>query len=111
MGRAWAIASARSACRTIHQDLFRQQVARYFWPGSFGTGFGYKNLCEPNLLRAELRAERVVPVVGDLADRLEEVFELFEVEARQPAQGAHHHLVTVRVDRERRVGGGEKRQL
>ena len=48
--------------------------------------------------RAKVATQRVVPVVGHLADRLEQVLEFFVVEARQPSQGSNDHLAPLRVD-------------
>ena len=55
------------------------------------------------LLGPELGAERIVPVVGDLADRLEQVLELFVVQPGKASQGADDDLVAVCVDGKRRV--------
>ena len=51
----------------------------------------------------ELLLERVVPLVGDLADRLEQVLELLVIEPREAPERAHEDLVLLRVDRERGV--------
>jgi len=68
-------------------------------------------LFERRLLRPELRAEGVVPVVCDLAHRLEQILELFVVEAGKAPQRAHHDLIAIGVDGERRVGGSQEREL
>src|SRR3954452_9155769 len=62
-------------------------------------------------LAAKFGAERIVPVVGDLAHGLEQILELFVVEPREAPERTDDHFVAVRVDGERRVRRGEERQL
>ncbi len=91
---------ARSPCTFAR----RRRSLHVLRVGPFASGQGIWS-------GAELFAEGIVPIVRNLAHGLEEVLELFVVEARDPTNGAEVDFVFLRVDGERRIARREEREL
>lgn len=95
--RSWSLTPPtepnNATARSSPRKSTRQNEAAQAHGEEQRLGFGH----------AKVAAQRVVPVVGDLAHSLQQILEFFVVEAGQPSQCANDHFAPLSVDCEGRI--------